>query len=153
MLAIVAVAAAYANRDRLRIKIASVYVKVPPKLSAAETPPPLTGGGHAFGDAPWALSALPECLSQISITHGGRAYVLRHLPTGMTPVQPSTRLTYADCVITVGSSDARVTRRGDRFHIPADVQFFVKPGALSLLRTEGRFAELRTYAPSKSQIP
>ncbi len=149
MLAIAVGAAAFANRDLLRIKIASVYVKVQPKLSAPETPPPLTPGGESFGDAPWALSALPECLTQISLTRGPRAYVLQHVPPGMLPVKAPAQLKYADCTIRVGSGDARVTRGGDRFHIPANVRFFVKAGALSLLRTKGAFAELRTYTPSK----
>ncbi|MGB6519172.1 MAG: hypothetical protein WBE79_11795, partial [Candidatus Cybelea sp.] len=66
--------AAWVNRDLIRIKIASVYARVPAKAGAAAARgqaaiPALTG------DAPWALSALPECLTQLSEWNGSLAYV------------------------------------------------------------------------------
>ncbi len=139
-------ATAWVNRDLIRIKIASVYAPAPPK------PLDSTGGPRTAvpfrGDAPWALSALPGCVTQVLARTGPRAYVLEGLPSGATPVVGRATLSYGDCTISVGGDEAYVTRGPDRFHIPPHVQFYTAPGALAVLRADAKGNELRVYAPS-----
>jgi len=65
VLTIAIVVAGWVNRDLIRIKIASVYARVAPKPGPSNSPERAKEAGLA-GDAPWALSALPECLTQTS---------------------------------------------------------------------------------------
>jgi len=139
--------AGWVNRDAIRIKIASVYLPASPKPQASGAP----GSGSAkgmHGDAPWALSALPECLIQTSETTGPLSYVLQHVPSGAMPVaQPST-LRYGDCTIEVAGGEAVIRRGEDRFRIPPQVRFYRGPGVLALLRTSSNGNELRVYEPA-----
>lgn len=141
------VAAGWVNRDLIRIKIASVYARVNPKPQAANR-----AGGAATnglrGDAPWALSALPECLIQTSETTGPRAYVVGHLPAGATPIAPPATLRYGDCTISLSGDEAYVRRGNDRFRIPPPVRFYRASGALALLRESSNGNELRVYQPA-----
>lgn len=145
--AIAIAVAGWVNREAIRIKIASVYVRVSPKPQASNAP----GSGSSKGlrgDAPWALSALPECLTQTSETTGPLAYVLRHLPNGVTPVVPPATLHYGDCTIDVAAGEAWVRRGEDRFRIPPHVQLYRGPAVLALLRTGSTGNELRVYEPA-----
>jgi len=147
VLAIAIVVAGWMNRDLIRIKIASVYAPAPPKPLPSEgpgrgTPVPLSG------DAPWALSALPECLVQISETTGPPDYVLPHLPPGSQPVHPPRTLRYGDCTIFVTGDEATVSRGADRFRIPPKIRFYRTSATLALLRVEGGGMDLRVYQPA-----
>lgn len=107
--------------------------------------------GPLGGDAPWALSALPECLLQRGVWRATQvAKVKEHIPVGAQPVQPGTVLQYRNCTLTVRSDDALVTRGSDRFHIPPRAHFFVARDQLILLR-QSKGAELRIYTPSHLQ--
>ena len=68
------VVAAWVNRDLIRIKIASVYARVAPKPGAS-SPASSAAIAPMSGDAPWALSALPECFTQVSESSGSGRYV------------------------------------------------------------------------------
>lgn len=148
VLAIAVVVAGWTNRDLIRIKLASVYARVPTKAGAADV---LERGSAAplSGDAPWALSALPECLMQTSESTGSPAYVRAHLPPGAAPVVPPATLAYGDCSITVAGDEAYVRRGPDRLRIPPRVQFYRARGLLALIRRTAQGAELRVYAPAK----
>ena len=138
---------AWAERDLIRIKIASVYASAPPKPEPAST----TGHGSAAGlrgDAPWALSALPECLIQTSETTGPLDYVLKHLPSGAVQIVPPAVLAYCDCTIFVRGDEAYVRRGVDRFRIPPRVRLYRTAGSLALLRLGPGGNELRVYQPS-----
>jgi hypothetical protein len=141
---------AWANRDLIRIKIASVYAHVPAKPGAASH---AGGNGPAalHGDAPWALSALPECLIQTSESTGPHAYVRSHLPAGAVPVEPPATLEYGDCTIFISGDEAFVRRGADRLHIPPRVQFYRAPGSLALVREGPAGVELRVYKPANLQ--
>jgi hypothetical protein len=146
VLAIAVTVAGWTNRDLIRVKIASIYARVPPKPAspnAVGTP----NGVALRGDAPWALSALPECLIQMSETIGPPRYVLAHLPPGATMVTPPATLTYADCTISIADGEATVTRGVDRFRIPPQVRFYRTGGTLALLHVESAGMELRIYQP------
>jgi hypothetical protein len=140
--------AAWVNRDLIRIKIASVYARVPPKPDAAGTS--FHGTSVALtGDAPWALSALPECLSQRSESTGSRAYVLARLPAGAVPIVPPATLVYGDCNISIVGDEAYVRRGVDRLRIPPRVQFYRAKGLLALVRETTGSVELRVYEPAQ----
>ncbi|HEY8298315.1 MAG TPA: hypothetical protein VIG32_09865 [Candidatus Baltobacteraceae bacterium] len=143
------IVATYVNRDLIRIRIASVYVPAPPKADYRPDSRARHTGATFFPQAPWALSALPECLTQTSVTRGDIAFVRAHLPKTLAAVAAPATLRYADCTIVVRANDAVVERGLDRFHIPPRARFYAKPGELALLRTQGARAELRTYSPSK----
>jgi hypothetical protein len=146
VLSVVVLATAWENRELIRIRIASTNLPASPK------PADSTGGGRENvpfrGDAPWALSALPECLTQLSVTTGSPAYVRSHVPAGATPVVPPATLTYGDCTISVADDEAQVRRGNDRFHIPGSVRFFRGPALLAVLRSGGGGNELRIYLPA-----
>lgn len=135
---------AWSNRDLIRIRLASTNLRVPPKPAD----PYGTGArsnGALRGDAPWALSALPDCLRQRQKTTGPEAYVAAHLPAGMAPVAPGSTLVYGPCTISVAGGEAWVTRGPDRLRIPPNVQFYRAPGVLALVRSSGSNYELRIY--------
>lgn len=140
--------AAWVNRDLIRIKIASVYLHVPPKPGAA---PSHEGGSVPAlrGDAPWALSALPECLIQTSESSGPLTYVRAHLPHGAVPIVPPATLVYGNCSIRITGSEAYVLRGPDRLRIPPRAQFYRAEGLLALIRETPQGAELRVYEPAK----
>jgi hypothetical protein len=144
VLAVAVTVAGWMNRDLIRLRIASVYARVPPK-PAPPNPVETSNGVPLRGDAPWALSALPECLLQTSETTGPPRYVLAHLPPGAAMVTPPETLKYADCTISIVGDEASVTRGADRFRIPPRVRFYRTGAALALLRVESSGMELRVY--------
>lgn len=148
MLAVAVTVASWASRDLIRIKIASVYARVAAKPGGAmgaerATAAPLTG------DAPWALSALPECLMQLSESNGSAAYVRAHLPAGAVPIRPPATLHYGDCSVTIAGDEAYVRRGSDRLRIPPSVQFYRAQGLLVTIRETPQQVELRVYEPVK----
>ena len=146
VLTVVVLATAWENRELIRIRIESTSVPASPK------PADSTGGGAANvpfrGDAPWALSALPECLTQLSVSTGRLSYVRSRVPAGATPVAPPATLSYGDCTISVTGDEAEVRRGNDRFHIPGSVRFYRGPAILAVLRSSGGGNELRIYQPA-----
>jgi hypothetical protein len=145
---IAVVVAGWTDRDLIRIKLASVYARVPAKPGAGNS---LERGSTAplRGDAPWALSALPECLIQTSESAGTSAYVRRHLPPGAAAIVPPATLVYGDCSITIAGDEAYVRRGADRLRIPPRVRFYRAAGLLALIRRSPEGAELRVYEPAK----
>jgi hypothetical protein len=140
-------ATAWVNRDLIRIRIASVYAGSP--KPAAPNGPAAGGGAPLRGDAPWALSALPECLIQTSESTGPSSYVRAHLPPGAVPVAPPARLVYGDCAISIVGDEAYVQRGNDRLRIPPHVRFYRAAGLLAMIRETPNRAELRVYQPVK----
>lgn len=135
---------AWSNRELIRIQISGTNLHVPPKSGEAQEFHG-TSTGALRGDAPWALSALPECLRQRSEATGPRAFVLARVPADVTPVAAGSNLNYGACTISVGNGEAYVTRGPDRLRIPPHVQFYRAPGVLALLRSGGSVYELRIY--------
>lgn len=138
--------AGYANRGRLRLKVASVYASVPPK--AAQTAPPSKRAGRAFvADAPWALSALPECFTPLAKSTGPNLpSVLAHLPAHMTMVRPPARLRYGDCTLVLSGARVLVLRGEDRLRIPPPTRIYTGAGILASLRAANGGYDLRTYS-------
>jgi hypothetical protein len=128
------------HRRSVAIRIASVDVSVPPKAidetQLSGSPPPLSG------EAPWALSVLPECFRQLSEISGPRAFVLAHLPQGV-PVSGAVVHAH-DCTLRIGSGAAVVTRGADRLVLTKSAFSWV--GAdLGVYHADGPFAEFRRY--------
>ena len=146
VLGIGVVVAAWVNRDLIRIKMASVYARVAPKPGVSSS---MSSGGTASmsGDAPWALSALPECLTQVSKSTGSRRYVRAHLPHSARRIVPPARLAYGDCTISIDGDEAFVRRGSDRFRIPPRVQFYRVRGEVAMIRETAASVELRVYQP------
>lgn len=145
---IAVLAAAWANRDLIRIKLASVYARVAARPGGAgdllrATPAPLSG------DAPWALSALPECLVQVSESTGSQDYVRAHLPAHSVRIVPPQRIVYGDCAIAIEKDEASVARGADRLRIPPHVQFYRGAGLFAMIRETAQGAELRVYEPAR----
>ncbi len=140
-----AIVAGYVNREQLAIKIKSVFVPVSPKPAQAEAQ---VGRRHgAFtGDAPWALSALPECFDQTSkSTSPTLPYIIAHLPAGASMVRPPATLRYSDCTLRVTGDEVLVDRGSDHLRIPPQARIYTAPGKVALLRgSEGGY-ELRVY--------
>lgn len=140
------VVAGWVNRDLIRIKIASVYLRIAPKPGPSQHP--LYGESAALaGDAPWALSALPDCLTQMSKANGSLRFVRAHLPAGAVPIVPPAQLVYGNCTIAITGDEALVRRGADRLRIPPHVQFYRAAGLLVMLRQSSQGSELRTYEP------
>jgi hypothetical protein len=138
------VVAAWVNRDLIRIKIASVYAHARSKPGAAGLHE--AGSSEALsGDAPWALSALPECMMQTSKSTGSANYVRSHLPPGSVPVTPPATLIYGDCTIRIVGDEAYVRRGADRLRIPPRTRFYRAGNLLALIRVTQEGAELRVY--------
>lgn len=148
MVAAFVVVGVYWNRENLAIRIKSVFVKVPPKVS--QTPPPSKRGESSFvGDASWALSALPECFIQTERASGPLKYVLGQLPPGASMVRPGSAIRIADCHVAIAGESVLVTRGTDRLRIPAPARLYQAPGSVALLRGSGNGYELRIYRTQK----
>ncbi len=97
------------------------------------------------GDAPWALSALPDCFIQRTERTGSTTYVDAHLPRAAVPVAPGTRLTFGPCTIFVGNGELFVRRGADHMRVPPHAVLYRDGSRLLLLRTTGSTAVLRGY--------
>jgi HAMP domain-containing protein len=150
VLTVVVAVTAWQNRALIRLRIAPTNLSQSPK--PGEPLGPAAAEQNAFrGDAPWALSALPECLQQTSESNGTLAYVRSKLPPGATEVAPGTQLTYADCTIFVGDGELFVRRGPDRLRVPPRVALYRADGGLALLRYEGERGKLLIYQPAQKR--
>jgi hypothetical protein len=116
-----------------------------PPQHVLEGPANGTADESLQGDAPWALSALPDCFHQDVEWSGNATYVDSHVPRTMRLVAPGTRLVYGACTISVGDGELYVQRGVDRFRIPPHASLYRGEGGLALLRSTGRSSVLRTY--------
>ena len=127
------------------------------------TPKPVTpfalgkrGNGAFTGDAPWALSALPECFVQESRTTGPLPFVMAHLPKGAMRVLPGRTVTAADCSVFVKGDEVWVWRGKDRLRVPPPSQLYASGnlgagGTLALLQGGGRGFDLRVYSAAATE--
>lgn len=119
------------------------------------------GSGTAaplVGDAPWALSALPECFRQLHTVRGSQAYVNAHLaviapPRGTWHRALAGRLTTADCTVTLAERTALVTRGDTRLVVPGDARFSIAGDRLILDRFAGGAEDVRVYVLRDGKIP
>ena len=148
VLAIAVFVTAWTHRDLIRIRIAPTTLPAPPKAAderASQGSPDI----DVYNDAPWALSALPDCLIEERKARGPVSYVRSKLPSGASEIEPGTKLVYGPCTIFVEHSEIRVRRGPDRLRIPPIVTLFRSDEGLALLRISGKTAELRVYVVPK----
>jgi hypothetical protein len=145
------IVAGYVNRDRIKLKIASVYAPVPPKAVQAEAI--ARRREHVLGiAAPWVLSALPECLRQTFEAAGTRAYVASRLPSGYTQQPAGTQLQFSDCSVVVGANDVTVRRSRDKYYVPPPARLFKRASSIALIYQAGARAVLRIYEPAPPSL-
>ena len=107
--------------------------------------------GPLGAEAPWALSALPDCWLQQNVWRARTVAGLHaHLPLDARPIAPGSVLVYRNCSLEVRTDDAIVTRGKDRFHVPPHTRFFSSGKELIFVR-QSKAAELRTYKISDLQ--
>lgn len=144
------VIAGWVHRDEIRIRIASVYASARPKPQASARLGMEAQRGLR-GDAPWALSAFPECATQTSETTGSLAYVLAHVPRGLPEVSSPATLSAGNCTIALVGDVAYVRRGADRYRIPPHVRLFSAPGRIAVLRSDPSGGnELRVYEVTRA---
>jgi hypothetical protein len=121
----------------------------PPRFQApsSRTPEPVSG------EAPWALSALPECFAQTQEVRGSARFVRAHVPPRARPIPPGRFLRSGDCLVFVTPRGLAVARGEERLGVAGGLLFalggvaFETPARreLLLLRPAGRAWELRRY--------
>ena len=132
------------------LQIRAVKASGPPTIGRKQ-PPSQMRPGPLGAEAPWALSALPECLLQQTVWHARTTAGLQpHMPGAARPIAAGSILTYRNCTLEIRRNDATVTRGKDRFHIPPDSHFYSYDDELIFVR-QSRAAELRTYKASNLQ--
>jgi hypothetical protein len=97
------------------------------------------------GEAPWALSVVPECFHQVVSFAGSAAYARAHIPPQANPVAPGARLAVADCTLEVRDRSAELRRGDTRLVVPAPARFYVAGRRLVLDQRAGRREEVRLY--------
>jgi hypothetical protein len=130
--------------QRREVRVASVPAHgtpSPPRHEAASTLQP----GPVTGEAPWALSAVPECFRQASAVHGTPAFVAARLPGDARRLPPGSVVSAADCRLLVGPATLTLERGGERLVVPREARAYVEGERLLVLRTAGATADLRVY--------
>ncbi|MBD5635136.1 MAG: hypothetical protein IAI49_11720, partial [Candidatus Eremiobacteraeota bacterium] len=105
------------------------------------------------GEAPWALSAVPECFHQTANFIGSVAFARAHIPAGARLVPGDERLISADCALDVHDGTADLRRGELRLHVPAPVRFFVAGRRLVLDQRAGKREEVRLYLLPSGATP
>ena len=142
----VAVGAWWLHRPRKPLQVASVNAS--PAGPHYALPSPTGSSAPVTAVVDWALSAVPECLSQVSLTTGPLPYVKAHLPATATALAPGTILHYADCTLRYDGSTVRLTRGSDRLTVPPRANLYMRGRRLYLLHRDKHGNQLREYAPS-----
>ncbi len=117
-------------RYRLPINVGSGRATMPPHASSS-APPSAHAERGLHGQAPWALSALPECMIQTDEWKGSFDGVRAHLPRNARAVHAWSVLHYGDCTIFVSHDQALVHRGDDWLQIPPIAHLYTFAGAAS----------------------
>ncbi len=141
------VAAWWLSLPHKDLTIKSVPVTMAPRPAPASGKTGLGTSGFLV-DAPWALSTLPECLTQTAVARGTIAYVRATIPPGAKALSPPATLVYRDCRISLDNAGVLVRRGPDTLRVPAPVRLYRLDARLFVLHLEGARAQLRTYVPS-----
>jgi hypothetical protein len=118
---------------------------------ASGTPSParsqLAGGatpGPLYGEAPWALSALPDCARQHDEYRGNAEHVRAKIPAGA--IEVTGHIIAGPCTIDVTSNGILVQRGSDRLRIPPPARLLYSGDRYYLYNTERKAAVLRVYS-------
>ncbi len=130
-----------------------------PYVSRAATPRPggpdpgRHGDDGVSGEAPWALSVVPECFEQTRSFSGDARFARAHIPAGARPVAAGERLRVADCTLDVGAETAELRRGDNRLDVPAPARFYVAGSLLVLDQRDGKREEVRLYSLRDGTTP
>ena len=102
------------------------------------------GRGNVAGDAPWALSALPDCARQHFAVRGSTAAVRAKIPAAATVV--GGEIVAGPCTIRITPNGIDVARDLDHLRIPPPAQLLRAGNRYYLYRHSGERAELRAYS-------
>ena len=97
------------------------------------------------GDAPWALSALPECFRELARARGSLPFVRAHVPPGARLVPSGTSVIVADCRLEVAARGIAVIRGENVLRIPAPAKLSLSGATIVLETRVGERGEVRTY--------
>lgn len=126
------------HRYHLPIAVKGGRATMPPHASSS-APPSSHRVQGLRGDAPWALSALPECLVQTQEWKGSLGVVTSHVPRGARAVAPWSVLHYGDCTIFVARGQAVVHRGQDWLRIPPLIRLYtyssIRSAGIALVRS------------------
>jgi hypothetical protein len=145
-LCIIASAIHRASHELRVASVESTGSPSPPRRQGAApySPPPPNG------NAPWAMSALPECFHQDRELHGTRAFVRAHVPAGARLLPRGTTLHSGDCTVIVGDRAVEVVRGDERLRVPPVAALYALPrGRFGLLRDDPAGSVLRVYSPGR----
>ena len=143
----IVIAAHFAGSSK-PLGVASVRATGTPSAPRTEPTAMPAHAAGVVGNAPWALSALPECFVQDLVAHGTFAFARSKLPAAMQPISAGYRLRSVDCILHVRAHSGVVDRGTERLVIPPDSRFFWSSSQLALLRKTGSLGELRLYHTS-----
>ena len=101
-----------------------------------------------MGDAPWALSALPECFEQEARRSGSVAFA-RVLLVGSRRIVRGTIFRVADCTVAVDNDSATVTRGENHLRIPRPTRFFGRGNKIIVERRDGIRDDVRVFSPRR----
>jgi hypothetical protein len=110
------------------------------RVQSLERAVPATLGG----DAPWALSALPDCARQHSEVRGDVASIRAKIPSGATAINGSVHA--GPCTIDVTASGIFVRRGSDRLRIPPPARLLHWDDRYYLYAQNRNAAMLRVYS-------
>jgi hypothetical protein len=96
------------------------------------------------GDAPWALSALPDCARQHSEDRGSAAAVRAKIPSTATAVRG--RIRAGACAVEVTADGIIVQRGHDRLRIPPPARLLYWNDLYYLYEDDRKGAVLRIYS-------
>ena len=148
LIAGVVVAALYRGGGSRDLRIASVQSTAspsPPRAQAVASRAPLVPSG----DAPWALSAVPECFRQRREVHGPPAFVRAAIPPSAKPLPAGTAVRAGDCTVTVGADVVDVRRAGETLRVPPRATLYaLADDGYALLFEDRRGTTLRVYERS-----
>lgn len=142
----VALGAWWLYRPHKPLQVASVQASPAGPRYALPSPTGSSAPVRASGD--WALSGVPECLTQVALTTGPLAYVRSHLPVDAAQLPSGSVLHYGDCTLRYAASSVTVARGSDRLTVPPHATLYARGRQLYLLYSDRRGNELREYAPS-----
>ncbi|MBV8602176.1 MAG: hypothetical protein JO359_11485 [Candidatus Eremiobacteraeota bacterium] len=96
------------------------------------------------GDAPWALSALPDCAQQHAEYRGPATEVRPRIPADAIPMQGE--LHAGPCSLDVTAHGIAIARGSDHLRIPPPARLLKSGERYYLYREERNTAELRVYS-------
>lgn len=141
------------QRAAREVRVASVQSTgspSPPRAQGESTMPPRA----VRGDAPWAMSAVPECFRQRREVHGPMAFVRGAMPRGSLAFFAGRTLRAGDCVIRVREDTIEVRRGDDLLRVPPPATLYALPdGGLALVHRDAQGTVLRIYGPAPGAHP